>query len=100
MRPGAEYAGGAVAAYAVIARIGRADPHLTVRDLDDDLDRDDFDPGSPVPDRPLASEPSVVEIDGGERATFTERISDQIAGVRESFGMMTFYLFDPESWRH
>ena len=90
-----------MAAYAVIARIGRADPHLTVRDLDHDLDRDrDDDPGAPGPDRGFPSEASVVDIDRFEGATFVERISEGIAGVRESFGMMTFYLFDPQSWRH
>ena len=48
-----EYAAGTMAAYAVIARIGRVDPHLTVHDiaLDPDLDDDGPDGGLPT-DRP------------------------------------------------
>ena len=45
-----EYAAGTMAAYAVIARIGRVDPHLTVHDivLDPDLDDDGPDGGLPT----------------------------------------------------
>ena len=35
-----EYAWRAMAAYAVMARIGRVDPHLTVYDVQRDTDRD------------------------------------------------------------
>jgi hypothetical protein len=89
-----------MAAYAVIARIGRVDPHLTIRDLDDDLDRDvphDRQPGGP--DRGLPVDLAPVLVDRFDDPTIGERVADQVAGVREAFGQMTFYLFDPESWR-
>lgn len=85
-----------MAAYAAIARIGRVDPHLTVRDLDVDLDRD-------VPDPPQSSGgvpadgPAVIDRFDGP--TVGDRISDQVIMLRETLGQMTFYLFDPESWR-
>jgi hypothetical protein len=85
-----------MAAYAVIARIGRVDPQLTLRDLDVDLDRD-----TPDPPRPRggvqADEPAVIDRFDGP--TLGERISDQVSMLRETLGQMTFYLFDPESWR-
>ena len=90
--PDPEYAGGAMAAYAVIARIGRADPHLTVRDLDDDLDRDPPDQGGTQLDAP-----SIVEAP--REPSIGERLAEQVFWVREAFGQATFYLFDPESWR-
>jgi hypothetical protein len=90
--PKAEYAGDAMAAYAVIARIGRTDPHLTVRDLDVDLDRDPRDDhGTPV------DAPSVVERP--HEPSLIDRLADQLTWTRESFGQLTFYLFDPQSWR-
>jgi hypothetical protein len=89
-----------MAAYAVIARIGRVDPHLTVRDLDADLGRDASDD---VDSRRAAHmgllDQRVVVVDRDDGPTFGDRLADQIADVREAFGQMTFYLFDPESWR-
>jgi len=85
-----------MAAYAVIARIGRVDPQLTLRDLDVDLDRDMPDPPEPRGGVP-ADEPAVIDRFDGP--TLGERISDQVAMLREALGQMTFYLFDPESWR-
>ena len=82
-----------MAAYAVIARIGRVDPHLTLRDLDRDLDRD-----PPGPDRGLPSDaPSIVDRPDGP--SIGDRLWEQVFWIRESFGQLTFYLFDPESWR-
>ena len=82
-----------MAAYAVIARIGRADPHLTVRDLDADLDRD-----PPSDDRGVrADAPSIVEAP--REPTIADTLVEQLYWARVSFRQMTFYLFDPESWR-
>ena len=81
-----------MAGYAVIARIGRVDPQLTLRDLDLDLDRD------PPFDRGLPSDtPSIVDRPDGP--SIGERVWEQVFWIRESFGQLTFYLFDPESWR-
>ena len=82
-----------MAAYAVIARIGRSDPHLTVRDLDDDLERDPpgDDRGTPV------DAPSIVERPN--EPSVADLIADQLFWMRASFRQLTFYLFDPESWR-
>jgi hypothetical protein len=81
-----------MAAYAVIARIGRTDPQLTVRDLEDDLDRDPPDePGTPI------DPPSIVEPP--REPSIADRLAEQVFWVREAFGQLTFYLFDPESWR-
>jgi len=85
-----------MAAYAVIARIGRVDPQLTLRDLDVDLDRDTPDTPQPHGGVP-ADEPAVIDRFDG--STLGERISDQVSMLRETLGQMTFYLFDPESWR-
>jgi hypothetical protein len=86
-----------MAAYAVIARIGRVDPHLTLRDLDVDLEREP--PDAPEPRGRPTDTPTVI-VDRFEGPTLADRISDQLAMLRETFGQMTFYLFDPESWRH
>jgi hypothetical protein len=83
-----------MAAYAVIARIGRADPHLTLRDLDVDLDRDP--PGS---DAGLAADSAAIVEERPHEQSLGERLADQVFWVRESFGQLTFYLFDPDSWR-
>jgi hypothetical protein len=85
-----------MAAYAVIARIGRVDPQLTLRDLDVDLDRDAPDPPLPRGGFP-ADTPAVIDRFAGP--TIAERFSDQLSMLREALGQMTFYLFDPESWR-
>jgi hypothetical protein len=85
-----------MAAYAVIARIGRVDPQLTLRDLDVDLDLDVPDPSQPRGGFP-AEAPAVIDRFDGP--TLGERIADQASMLRETLGQMTFYLFDPESWR-
>jgi hypothetical protein len=81
-----------MAGYAVIARIGRVDPHLTLRDLDRDLDCD------PASDRGLPSDTPTI-VDRPDGPSFGERFWDQVFWIRESFGQLTFYLFDSESWR-
>jgi hypothetical protein len=86
----AEYAEGAMAAYAVIARIGRVDPHLTVRDLEHDLDAGDG-PGG------LTTEDDVaIEV---IRASEPGPIAERLLRMRELWTQTTFYLFDADSWR-
>ena len=81
-----------MAAYAVIARIGRTDPHLSIRDLDVELDREPPDDrGTPV------DGPSIVERP--REPSVADLLADQLSWMRESFRQLTFYLFDPESWR-
>lgn len=80
-----------MAAYAVIARIGRVDPHLTVRDLERDLD--DGDP----PDRGLPIDGSAVAID--LRDPDPGPIAERVTRLRELWTQTTFYLFDADSWR-
>jgi hypothetical protein len=83
-----------MAAYAVIARIGRVDPHLTLRDLEVDLDRD-----AAGPDRGLPADAPTTVDDRLDGSTWGERLGDQCARLGEAFSQMTFYLFEPESWR-
>jgi hypothetical protein len=78
-----------MAAYAVIARIDRVDPHLAG--------------WSRMPAPPTAR--SVVdEIEPSEAFDLVGRpdpqsLAERWARVRESWSQTTFYLFDPESWR-
>jgi hypothetical protein len=78
-----------MAAYAAIGYIGRADPHLTVRDLDCDLGDDDG--GGRPPD--VADLPTL-EIRRSEPGRFTERL----ICARELWVQTTFYLFDGKGW--
>lgn len=81
-----------MAAYAVIARIGRADPHLTLLDLDDDFDQDRNDgPGT------LVDAPAVIERP--REASLADRIAERLFWLRVGLSQMTFFLFDAESWR-
>jgi hypothetical protein len=76
-----------MAAYAVLARIGRVDPHLTVRDV---AERDDPAPADGLPD--------VVPVDVVD-SVWDDRFSERLASFSERWAQATFYLFDPESWR-
>lgn len=87
-----EYAAGTMAAYAVIARIGRVDPHLTIHDLDRGLDDDD---GS---DNGLPSDRPSVAVDV-VRAPEPGRVGEWWRQARELWTQTTFYVFDAESWR-
>jgi hypothetical protein len=58
-----------MAAYAVIARIGRADPQLTLRDLDVDLD-----PDAGGPDRGLPADAPAIVQDRVDGSGFGERL--------------------------
>jgi hypothetical protein len=86
-----EYAAGTMAAYAVIARIGRVDPHLTLRDLDEDLRHDGSDGGLPSDSPALAVD--VV------RAPEPGPIAEWFRRARELWTQTTFYVFDADSWR-
>jgi hypothetical protein len=83
-----------MAAYAVIARIGRVDPQLTLRDLEVDLDRD-----AAGPDRGVPADAPAIVLDRLEGSGLGDRVGDQLARLGEAFSQTTFYLFDPESWR-
>ena len=87
-----EYAGPTMAAYAVIARIGRADPHLVLRDLDRDLaSDDDTDGGLGATEATVAAD--VVRTDG------PDRLAEWWDRTRELWKQTTFYVFDADSWR-
>jgi hypothetical protein len=79
-----------MAAYAVIARIGRVDPHLTVRDLDRDLDDDAWTGRG----RPAADSTEEVEL-----RSDVGPIAERVLRWRELWTQTTFYLFDADSWR-
>ena len=76
-----------MAAYAVIARIDRVDPHLAGRP-------------SPTPaDWTVVEAPDPAQsIDLVGRPLETI-VAERWAHVREIWAQTTFYLFDPDSWR-
>lgn len=80
-----------MAAYAAIARIGRTDPQLTIRDLDVGAEDPPDDIGRAY-DLPVLFE---RRADDGALGRFRDRLerAGQLAD------QMTFFLFDPESWR-
>lgn len=84
-----------MAAYAVIARIGRVDPHLARRDIDLDFGVEDGPPTSDpgLPDDRAALAPVLVE-----RAAL-DPFDDRLTRFRERWAQTTFFLFDAESWR-
>jgi hypothetical protein len=79
-----------MAAYAVMARIGRVDPHLTLRDIE----RDDVE-GSPPGLAVSASEDLAVLDVTDEPGPVRERLTR----LNELWRQTTFYLFDADSWR-
>jgi len=83
-----EYAA-SMAAYTVIARIDRVDPHL-----------------AGWASRPLAATDRVIAqpLEPPEAVDLVGRpdgpsLDERWARVREVWSQTTFYLFDPESWR-
>lgn len=79
-----------MAAYAVIARIGRVEPHLTLRDLD--FGEDEADLGDRMSDDTTVT---VADVGAPDAGRFTERL----IRLRELWAQTTFYLSDPEGWR-
>jgi hypothetical protein len=77
-----------MAAYAVIARIGRVDPHLSVRDLERDLDED-----------PPGGRRTDDSIEAVELRSELGRLEERVMRWRELWTQTTFFLFDAESWR-
>ena len=81
-----------MAAYAVMARIGHVDPHLTMHDIDVD--------DEPRPPVGLVAESisdlATVESD---RASDPGPFAERLARMQELWRQTTFYLFDAESWR-
>lgn len=89
-----EYAWVAMAAYAVMARIGRVDPHLTVLQVARDDDRDDdADRGLRLT---MNDDAPAVET---EQASEPGAIVERLIRARELWRQTTFYLFDANSWR-
>ena len=81
-----------MAAYAVISRIGRVDPHLTLHDV-----ATDDEPGPPggLDVDAIEDQPTVESERISEPGSYAERI----ARLHELWRQTTFYLFDAESWR-
>ena len=82
-----------MAAYAVMARIGRVDPHLTLNDVQA---RDD----EPGPWSGLSLDPSddAAELEA-EHGSDPGEIVERLRRMRDLWRQTTFYLFDADSWR-
>lgn len=83
-----------MAAYAVMARIGRVDPHLTVLEVARDDDRDD-DVGRGLRVTVNDEAPALESEQASEPGAVVERL----IRARELWRQTTFYLFDANSWR-
>ena len=85
--------GRTMAAYAVIARIGRVDPHLAIRGVGRgrfDVHRSER---APTDDGPVIPAVDVVDPVPGEA------LGERFLRFRERWAQLTFFLFDPDSWR-
>jgi hypothetical protein len=76
-----------MAAYAVIARIDRVDPHFAGRPPTPEADR------ATVETLELAQ---AIDLVGQTRST---PLAERLAHVREIWDQTTFFLFDANSWR-
>ncbi len=56
-------------------------------------------PSHAVDERPAVTEPPVIDQVELVGRPLDESIRDWLASVGESWTQLTFYLFDPESWR-
>ena len=83
-----------MAAYAVMARIGRVDSHLTVYDVDRDADGDGLEGTSLSADQ--IDDVVALEFDV---ASDPGPIVERLIRARELWRQTTFYLFDANSWR-
>ncbi len=93
MGPPPEYAGPAMAAYAVMARIGRVDPHLTLHDA-----RPHDDDPAPPTGLPAVAQEDVAALEA-EQASGPGEIVERLQRMRDLWRQTTFYLFDADSWR-
>jgi hypothetical protein len=82
-----------MAAYAVMARIGRVDPHLTLHDVQA---RDD-EPG-PWNGLPIDTGDDAAALEAEHRSDPGE-IVERLRRMRDLWRQTTFYLFDADSWR-
>ena len=80
-------------AYAVMARIGHVDPHLT---LHDDPTLDD-EPGPPTGRPALFAEERAALV--AEETSEPGEIVERLIRLRDLWRQTTFYLFDADSWR-
>ena len=83
-----------MAAYAVMARIGRVDPHLTVLGVARDADELD-DAGRGLLSSTGEDVPALESDQPSEPGTIVQRL----IRARELWRQTTFYLFDADSWR-
>ncbi len=83
-----------MAAYAVMARIGRVDPHLSLYDVKRDGDLPE--PPAALTSGDASEDLAAVELDSAsEPGTVVERL----IRLQELWRQTTFFLFDAESWR-
>jgi hypothetical protein len=83
-----------MAAYAVMARIGRVDPHLALHDVKRDAGRDEPPAGLSTSD--ANDDAAAIEID---RASEPGPLAERLTRLHELWRQTTFYLFDADSWR-
>jgi hypothetical protein len=83
-----------MAAYAVMARIGRVEPHLVLHDVERHVDVGEPSAGLPTVD--TAADVAAVEVD---RASEPGPIAERLIRWHELWRQTTFYLFDAQSWR-
>lgn len=81
-----------MAGYAVIARIGRVEPQLTLHDLERDLETG----GGGDAAVATGHEGAAFEI---LREPEMGRFAERMLRMRELWVQTTFYLFDTDSWR-
>jgi hypothetical protein len=82
-----------MAAYAVMARIGHVDPHLTLHDVPP-RDEGPTPPGG----SPLELAGDVASLEADHPAEPGE-IVERLRRLRDLWRQTTFYLFDADSWR-
>jgi hypothetical protein len=83
-----------MAAYAVMARIGRVAPHLALHGVKQDADVSE--PPTELATGDAGDDFAAVEI---ESASEPGPIAERLIRLHELWRQTTFYLFDAESWR-
>lgn len=81
-----------MAAYAVMARIGRIDPHLTMREVEEEPD------SRPPPGLAADATAEVATVES-DRVSEPGAFAERMARITELWRQTTFFLFDAESWR-